>query len=134
MIKSDNIELVKKFNEAALAYDSAAVVGMYSSPQDTVHDNLNKITAAQSVQAFAKSKAANIKMSIKRYGALWETINAEPNPKGQSNFVIGYIVMNVSNGKESKDLLFHQTCAIKDGKIVEEWDIYDSKPLESLFN
>lgn len=132
VVKSDNIELVKKFNEASLAYDSATVLSMYSSPQDTVHNNINKITAAESVKGMAPFKAKNIKMSIKNYGALWEVINPEPNAKGQKNFVIAYIVMNISNGKENKDVLFHQTCAIKDGKIVEEWDIYDSKDIEAI--
>lgn len=134
VLKSDNIELVKKFNEASLAYDSVKVLSMYSSPQDTVHNNIDKITAAESVKGMVPFKAKNIKMTIKNYGALWEVINPTPNAKGQKNFVIAYIVMNISNGKENKDILFHQTCAIKDGKIVEEWDIYDSKALEPFLN
>jgi hypothetical protein len=134
VVQSENIELVKKLNEASLAYDSTTVLSMYSSPEDTVHNNINKITAAESVKGMAPFKAKNIKMSIKNYGALWEVINPEPNAKGQKNFVIAYIVLNISNGKENKDVLFHQTCAIKDGKIVEEWDIYDSKDIEAILN
>lgn len=131
--KSKNIELVKKLNEICFSYDSASAISMYSSSTDTVHNNLEKVTAAQSLSNFSRFKAKNIKITIKNYGALWETINDEPSPKGVKNFVIAYIVTNVNNGKVNKDVVLQQTCAIKDGKIVEEWDIYDTHFFEELF-
>lgn len=132
VIKSENIELVKKFNEKAFALDTAAVRAAYSSENDTIHDNINKINVNENVQLLGKLKSSNVKFTIKNYGALWETINDEANPKGVRNFVIAYIVLNVSNSKTNKDILFHQVCAVKDGKIVEEWDVYDSKILDEL--
>ncbi|MHA8088106.1 hypothetical protein [Aquirufa sp. Wall-65K1] len=132
MAKSENIELVKKFNDFAFAFDTASMKAMYASPQDTIHDNLMNITVAQSMQNLTKMKTAQIKPTLKRYGALWETVNDEANAKGVKNFVIAYIIMNISNSKGSKDVLLQQVCAIKDGKIVEEWDVYDTKPFEEL--
>ncbi|MDF5691327.1 hypothetical protein [Aquirufa aurantiipilula] len=132
VITSENIDMVKKFNDLAIAFDTAAMRAMYSSPQDTINDNLMKLTVGQSLQNLAQLNAAHIKPTIKKYGALWETINDEPNPKGVKNIVIAYIIMNLNNGKESKDVLLQQVCAIKDGKIVEEWDVYDTKPFEEL--
>ncbi|RXK46534.1 hypothetical protein [Aquirufa rosea] len=130
--KSSNIDLVKKFNELAIQYDTAAISAMYSSRQDTIHDNLTNMTVSENLQSISKLKAANIKISIKNYGALWETINDEASPKGVKNYVIAYILMNLNNGKQNRDIIMNQVCAIKDGKIVEEWDIYDTKAIEEF--
>ena len=40
--KSENIELVKAFNEKAFALDTAAVRAAFAAENDTIHDNLNK--------------------------------------------------------------------------------------------
>ena len=130
--KSENIELVKAFNEKAFALDTAAVRAAFAAENDTIHDNLNKLNVSQNNALLGNLKASGFKFTIKNYGALWETINDEATPAGVKNFVIAYIIVNVSNGKTSKDEIFHQVCAVKDGKIVEEWDVYDSKIFDEL--
>ncbi len=130
--KSANIDLVKAFNEKAFALDTSAVRSYFSAESDTIHDNLANLNVSQNNQLLGQLKAANVKLTIKNYGALWETINNEANPKGVRNFVIAYMLVNASNGKANNEILFHQVCAIKDGKIVEEWDVYDAKKIEEL--
>lgn len=130
--KSANIDLVKAFNEKAFALDTAAVRAAFAAENDTIHDNLNKLNVSQNNALLGNLKASGFKFTIKNYGALWETINDEPTPAGVKNFVIAYIIVNVSNGKTSKDEIFHQVCAVKDGKIVEEWDVYDAKIFDEL--
>lgn len=130
--KSANIDLVKAFNEKAFALDTAAVRAAFAAENDTIHDNLTKLNVTQNNELLGNLKGAGLKFTIKNYGALWETINDEPTPAGVKNFVIAYMLVNASNGKKSKDVLFHQVCAVKDGKIVEEWDVYDTKIFDEL--
>jgi len=132
VVKSANIDLVKSFNEKAFALDTAAVRGFFAAESDTIHDNLTDLNVSQNNQLLGQLKASNVKLTIVEYIALWETINQEANPKGVKNFVIAYLKAKASNGKVTNEILFHQVCAIKDGKIVEEWDIYDTKKIETL--
>ncbi len=132
--KSSNIDLVKKFNKKAFELDTTALKSYYSSKTDTIHDNLTTLTVNQNCQLLGKLKASKIKFKIKNYSALWETINDEANLKGVKNFVIAYLIVNASNGKSNNDILLNQVCAVKDGKIVEEWDVYDAKKIDELLN
>ena len=130
--ETDNVKMVKALNEAALNYDTAALRGFYSGTADTIHDNLNNITLDQNLQMLAALQKSGIKATVASYPAIWETINNKPNAKGQTNFVIAYMIVNLSRGTKTSSVLFNQVCAIKDGKVVEEWDVYDNTPFNEM--
>ena len=128
-IETEHVNTVKKLNEASVAYDSAATRAFYSGTQDTIHNNLENLTLDQNLAMLADLKKRGITATIDAYPAIWETVNDSANAKGVTNFVIAYMTMTLKKGDKTAKVLFNQICAFnKEGKIVEEWDVYDSKP------
>ncbi|MFM7838804.1 MAG: hypothetical protein ACKO6K_04505, partial [Chitinophagaceae bacterium] len=130
--ETDHVKLVKALNEASLKYDTASMRGYYSGVNDTIHNNLENMTLDQNLQMMGQMQKDGITATIASYPAIWETINDKPNAKGQTNFVIAYMILNLSRGTKTTSVVFNQICAIKDGKVVEEWDVYDTKPFTDL--
>ena len=132
-VETENVKLVKKLNEASLVnLDSAATLAFYSSSTDTIHDNLDNMTVAENIQVLPKLKKAGFNATIDSYEAIWETINDSANAKGQTNFVIAYMTVTINKGQKSAKFIYNQVCAVKNGKVVEEWDVYDTKPLSNI--
>jgi hypothetical protein len=132
-IETENVNLVKKLNELAVQYDTAALKEAYSSISDTIHDNLHSMTVGENMKMLGELQVSGITTKIDNYYAIWETINDKPNDKGVTNYVIAYLNLTFSKGDKSVHSLFHQVFAMKDGKVVEEWDIYDTKVLDELY-
>ena len=63
---------------------------------------------------------------------IWEEINFKADEKGVTNYVLAYCTNTWTKGDKSIDIVTFQVDAIKDGKIVEEWNVYDSAPLMEL--
>jgi putative hemolysin len=131
-VETENVKMVKALNEASMKYDTVAMRGFYSSNLDTIHNNMDKVTLDQYIQLLGGLQKNNIQATVQSYPAIWETINDQPNEKGQTNFVIAYMVIRLSRGDKFVDVLFNQICAIRDGKVVEEWDVYNYKPFEDV--
>ena len=128
-VETENVKLAKALNDASVRFDTAAMRTFYSSGSDTIHNNLEDMTLDQNLLMIADLQKQGYTMNIEKYSAIWETINHKPNDKGVSNFVLSYNTLNVSKSGMTRKILFHQVFGMKDGKIVEEWDVYDTKPL-----
>jgi hypothetical protein len=131
-IETPNVKLVQQLNEVSMKYDTAATRGLYSSNLDTIHNNNEDMTVDQNMRLLASMQKDGITATIDNYYAIWETVNDKPNEKGVTNFVLAYMKMTITRGTKSAKVFFHQVCAIKDGKVVEEWDVYDSKPFNDI--
>ena len=73
-------------------------------------------------------KNAGVKFGIEGVPEIFEIIE-KPDPKtGYTNYVDTYYVLSITrNGKKYLSSL-NQMFAMKDGKVLEEWDVYDTAP------
>ena len=127
---SANIELFKKSNAAGTSGDAATYKSTYADSA-VFHDNMNKMTLSQNLEMVDQFKKAGVKFSVE-YNALWETIGNKPDEKGVSNYVLAYLTSSFTKGDKTVKIAQFQVDAIKDGKIVEEWIIYDPTELVAL--
>ncbi len=72
-----------------------------------------------------------IKFSIK-LGLVWENQFDKPNAKGDTNFVMGYTTFTYTRGDKTAKTVIFAVDAIKDGKQVEEWLVYDKTAFAEL--
>jgi hypothetical protein len=121
---SENIDLQKKCNAAWVAGNIAEYKSYYA--EDAVfHDNNKQTTLAENVAFNTEFLKSNIKPTIK-YDVIWEEVNYKANDKGVKNYVLAYCTNTWTKGDKSVQIVTFQVDAIKDGKIVEEWNVYDS--------
>lgn len=129
---TENVKLVKALNDASIAYDTVALRNFYSGNGDSIHINLEGMTLDENIKMIGDLQKQGITYTIERYAPIWETINYTPDEKGVTNYVIAYMILNAKKGDKTSQILFHQVCAIKNKKIVEEWDIYDTKAFDAV--
>ena len=127
---SANIDLIKKSNAAGASGDLATYKTTYSDSA-VFHDNLNKLSLSQNLEMLEQFKKTGLSFSVE-YGALWETINNKADEKGVSNYVLGYLTTTFKKGDKSLKVAQFQVDAVKDGKIVEEWNTYDTRKIFEL--
>jgi hypothetical protein len=92
---------------------------------------LKKITLSDNLEMLASWRKAGLSYSVE-YGAIWESINNKPSDKGVSNYVFSYLTATFKKGDKSAKVAQFQVDAVKDGKIVEEWIVYDPTDIMSL--
>jgi hypothetical protein len=127
---SANVDLIKKSNTAGISGDISGYKATYSDSA-VFHDNLKKTTLNENVEMLASWKKAGISSTFE-YGAIWENIKNKPNEKGVSNYVLAYLNTTFKKGDKSVKVVQFQIDAVKDGKIVEEWIVYDPTDIMSL--
>jgi len=129
---SANIELVKKLNYAFPAGDSAAVYSCYNDTAK-VHDNLHVVSIKQNFRDFHSMLEKGLTFKVEKINAIFEVVNYKPTPDGVSNHVVAWVTLSMQKGGKSITVVMNQAFAIKDGKIVEEWDSYDTSEITTLF-
>ena len=132
--KSANIDLVKKLVTEASKFD---LVAFRSNFADTaiLHDNKKEMTIDENVKLLASLKAKGMSFDPGKDPLIWEIVNDKPDEKtGVSNYVITYFDATFSRGGKSVSIIYNMNFAIKDGKVQEEWDTYDSAEIMQLFN
>ena len=130
--KSDNIEMVKKMTAMAENSDFPNFKANFA-PNAVIHDNMNDITIEENIKILEDFKAQGLKISLGKKPLVWENINDKPDEKtGVKNYVFTYYDATFSKGDKSVVINYNMIFAIKDGKIVEEWDIYDTAPIMGL--
>jgi hypothetical protein len=121
---SENIDFLKKCNAAWVAGNIAEYKSYYA--EDAIfHDNNKQTTLAENVAFNTEFLKSNIKPTI-RYDVIWEEVNYKADEKGVKNYVLAYCTNTWKKGDLTVDIVTFQVDAIKDGKIVEEWNVYDS--------
>jgi hypothetical protein len=133
MVKnSANIEMVKKLIAMAENADYTNFKA-YFAPNAVIHDNKNDINIDENIKMLEDFKANGVTISLSKNPLIWENINDEPNKKtGAKNFVFTYFDATFSKGGKSVVINYNMIFGIKDGKVVVEWDIYDSAPIMNL--
>lgn len=128
---SANIELVKKINYAFPMRDSAFVFANYADTAK-VHDNLTAMSIKENFRMVNSMLASGAVLKVEKIESIWETVNYKPAPNGVANYVDAYVMLSFKKGSKSVTLIMNQAFAIINGKIVEEWDTYDTEGLMSL--
>jgi hypothetical protein len=59
-------------------------------------------------------------------------VNKEADQNGVTNYVMSFQTMVFKKGEKEAKLIMSVVNGMKDGKIVEEWGLYDSKPFMDL--
>ena len=130
--KSANIEMVKKLVAMAENSDFTNFKANFATDA-VIHDNMNDITIDENIKMLEEFKANGVTISLSKDPLIWENINDEPNKKtGVKNFVFTYYDATFSKGGKSVVINYNMIFGIKDGKVVVEWDIYDSAPIMDL--
>ena len=127
---SANIDLIKKSNAAGTSGDVETYKSTYADSA-VFHDNSNKISLSQNLEMLDQFKKAGLTFSF-QYDAIWETVSNKPDEKGVSNYVLAYLSSSFKKGDKVVKIAQFQIDAVKDGKIVEEWIVYDPTELVAL--
>ena len=128
---SANIDLVKKMIVAFEAMDSATYRACYA---DTAkfHDNGKDMTLDQNIGNFSYFKSSGLTFKVVSIEPIWEIVNKEADQNGVTNYVMSFQTMVFKKGDKEAKLIMSVVNGMKDGKIVEEWGLYDSKPFMDL--
>ena len=130
--KSDNIELIKKLNVMASTFD---LVNFKSNFADKaiLHDNMNDVTIDENVKMLEAMKAKGMTVTLDEKPLIWESINDKPDEKtGITNYVQCYYEVTFARNGKSAKINYNMIFAMKDGKVQEEWDTYDTAPIAEL--
>ena len=118
-----NTELVKKSVMAIETGDTAVYRSTYN-PDVVFHDNLDSMGLDANMAMFKAFADKGVKVKVE-FGPIWETQNNKADEKGITTYVISYQTITLSKGDKSMKTLIHSVDAIKDGKLAEEWLVYD---------
>ena len=110
---------------AAWEAGNVAEYKSYYAEDAIFHDNNKQTTLAENVAFNTEFLKSGIKPTI-RYDVIWEEVNFKADEKGVKNYVLAYCTNTWTKGDKSIQVVTFQVDAIKDGKIVEEWNVYDS--------
>lgn len=128
---SANVDLVKKMVNSFETMDSATYRSYYAE-NAKFHDNGTEMTLDQNVANFSFFKSKGISFKIEKVDPIWESVNNEASPSGVTNYVFSYQHVVFTKGDKQVKVIMHVANAMKDGKIVEEWGLYDSRLLADL--
>ncbi|MFM1971561.1 MAG: hypothetical protein RL185_243 [Bacteroidota bacterium] len=130
---SANIDLVKKTSLAFDAMDSVNYRASYAE-NAKFHDNGTDMTLEQNLGNFAYFKANGLTNKTEKIDPIWEVVNKEASPDGVTNYVISFQHLIIKKGDKEVKVIINVVNGIKDGKIVEEWGLYNTKPIVDLIN
>lgn len=112
-------------------YDTVSYVKKYADTA-VFYDNGKKTTLAENVAIQKNFIAAGIKVKVNPDYAMWSShFNFKDSTQG--DFVYTYITVNFTKGDKKADVVFFQADKFnKDGKITEEYLVYDQSALAPL--
>jgi hypothetical protein len=123
---SANIDLIKKCADAWVNGDFEEYEKYYAT-NAIIHDNKIGSTVSENVAANKEFQKNNIKPTVE-YNVIWEAVNYKADEKGIKNFVLSAQTVTWKKDSKTSKVISFQIVAVKDGKITEEWNIYDSVP------
>jgi hypothetical protein len=130
---SANIDLVKKMITAFEAGDSVTYRSCYADSAK-FHDNGTDMTLDQNVANFSFFKSNGLTFKVVQVDPIWEIVNKEAAPNGVTNYVMSFQTMVFKKGDKEAKIIMSVVNGMKDGKIVEEWGLYDTKQLMDLIS
>jgi hypothetical protein len=116
------------------AFEAGDSVTYRSCYADTVkfHDNQLEMTLDQNVANFSFIKSNGLTFKVLSIAPIWEIVNKEAAADGITNYVMSFVTMVYTKGDKEVKVTTNMVTGMKDGKIMEEWDIYDTKQLLEL--
>lgn len=130
---SANITALKKLNATEIDNYVDAAKAAYADTV-TLFDNNRKQTLAESLANIPLLKSKGIKVHTDKYDAIWESVNNKVDDNGVKNYVFAYQHVSFTKGDKKVTVVLFQVDAFRaDGKIVKEWNVYDTYELASLF-
>jgi len=131
--KPSNIEIVKEINNDLVSYDFEKLQSHYND-STLVHDNLKVETIGKNLQGFIPLKNAGVQFGIEGNPMIYEVINHKQDTLngGYPSYVFTYITFSATKAGVKKIFKCSQVFGMKDGKVLEEWDTYDTAPVMEL--
>ncbi len=126
-----NMDVIKASFKDIENYDSVTYRARYA---DTAkfHDNDKLITLNENVALQSQFVAAGIKAKVKDGYAMWSS-HFNFKDGNQGDYVYTYLTVTFTKGDKSVDVVVFQANRFnKDGKIVEEWLVYDTSKMAEL--
>jgi hypothetical protein len=126
-----HMDAIKATFTDMVTYDTASYVTKYADSAK-FHDNGKLTSLAENVELQKGFIAAGIKVKVNPDYAMWSShFNFKDGTQG--DFVYTYVTVTFTKGDKSVDVVTFQADAFnKDGKITEEWLVYDQSNLASL--
>lgn len=127
------MDVVKGTFKDLESYDSVTYRNRYA---DTAkfHDNDKLTNLDENVKLQSQFIAAGIKVKVKDNYAMWSS-HFNFKDGNQGDYVYTYLTVTFTKGDESVDVVIFQADRFnKDGKIVEEWLVYDQSKIGTLLN
>jgi hypothetical protein len=128
---SSNIDLVKKMHKTFENMDSVNYRSCYSDSAK-FHDNDNKQTLSENLANFNLYKTKGITVKIEKLDPIWEIVNKKASADGITNYVESYVRLTFARGDKKATIIMNIVNSVKDGKIIEEWDTYDTKQMMEI--
>ena len=128
---SENINTVKKAIDAGIGSDSAVFVSIYADSA-AIYDNMTKQTIFDNMKMASALRSKGITMKLEKINDIWETVGFKPDQRGISSYVNVYFDASFIKGTQKLTTRINAVFAFKNGKIVTEWDTYDSAPMAAL--
>lgn len=112
-------------------YDTVSLFNKYADTA-VFFDNGRKTTLAENKATQRNFLAAGIKVKVNPDYAMWSS-HFNFKDSTQADFVYSYVTVNFSKGDKNVDVKFFQADKFnKDGKITEEYMVYDQSGLAAL--
>jgi hypothetical protein len=132
LITSENTDMIKQMNVFASKFDTESIKKLYA-PGAVIYDNLNTMTLEENMKNLANLKSQGVTITLPKDPLVWEAVNYKADKKtGVKNYVFSYYEITFTKGEKKAKIIFNMNFSIKDGKILEEWDTYDTAPLKEL--
>jgi len=131
--KPSNTEIVREINDDLVSYNFEKLQSHYND-STLVHDNLKVEPIGKNLQGFIPLKNAGVKFTIEGNPMIYEVINNKQDTLngGYPSYVFTYITFSASKAGVKKIFKCSQIFGMKDGKVLEEWDTYDTVPVMEL--
>jgi hypothetical protein len=77
-------------------------------------------------------KSSGVTFKVVQVDPIWEIVNKNAATNGVTNYVMSFQTMVFKKGDKEVKVIMSVVNGMKDGKIVEEWGLYDTKQLMDL--
>jgi hypothetical protein len=126
---SPNTNWILKSIKALESMDTTAYKSFYA-PEVKFHDNQEIKNLTQNIGFLMALKSNGISVKFDRVAPIWEYVQ---NMSSVDNYVISYQNAVLTKGDKTVKVLINAVDLMKDGKIKEEWLVYDTAGILSLF-
>ena len=126
-----HMDAIKATFTDMVTYDTASYVTKYADSAK-FHDNGKLTNLAENVALQQGFIAAGIKAKVKDDYAMWSS-HFNFKDGNQGDYVYTYLTATFTKGDKSVDVVMFQADLFnKDGKIIEEWLVYDPTNMAAL--